>query len=86
MKSFNYYLYYFLGINNIMKLYIKTTLLLYTFFYLCICFVGFEIYNPFKWIYDIPKYCGEGRFWILFIFCLYHFLFGWYISESKTKN
>ena len=69
---------------------ISVNALLYTAVYFFIAFVNWELYNPFKWIIDIPNYgSGERAAILIILVCLHiieYMVISDYLKRNKTKS
>lgn len=45
---------------------------IWLFFWLCGCFVRWNIFNPFQWLLDMPRYTIEDRLGILMSLIMYY--------------
>ena len=53
---------------------------------LIVSFVQWKFYNPFAWIFELPNYSFETRFWILIVYACY-LVFKWgFIQDFFERN
>lgn len=67
------------------KIHLLAILIIYASAYFIYSFIHWELYNPIKWILEIPNYTNEDRASIIVAVVIYHF-FSWVFIASHILN